>query len=339
MSYLYLTDSTYKLGYRDSQIIVTDVKDGSEQAFPFAKIEGISVFGLAQLSTQLIRACIEHGTPILYYSDDGHYFGSISSSTRIDPIRHKKQILLTDDDGFCVKWSRNIISAKIANSLAVLESMEDIYIFDEHETSGLTHSLEMLESAESVNSLLGFEGNAAKNYFQCLSKLLLNDEFAFNGRSSRPPKDPFNSLLSFGYSILFRNIIGAIERHGLHPYFAFMHQLKAGHAALASDLIEEYRAPIVDKTVLELVNNGEVDASGFYINDYGAVYMSNKTMKTVTDAFSSAIFKSRRYFYNDGDNRTYTFQTMLDAKLSAVVAAVESGNAELYRPFIWHGER
>jgi CRISPR-associated protein Cas1 len=111
----------------------------------------------------------------------------------------------------------------------------------------MRHSLDNLHFAESVDASIGFEGNAAKEYFKCLSKAILPEEFKFRGRSTRPPKDPFNSMLSFGYSIFYRNIIGAIERHGLHPYFAFMHKSKLGHASLASDLIEDLRAPLVDK--------------------------------------------------------------------------------------------
>lgn len=339
MPHLYITKSSYKLGCKDGQVVITDATDETMQAFPIAKVEGISVFGMAQLSTQLIRKCIELDIPVLYYSEDGHYFGNISSSTRIDPMRQKRQIMLTDDAAFCLELAKTIVSAKIQNSLVLLKSMKDIYAFDSRELQGLTHSLSVLQSAENTNALLGFEGNAAKCYFSCLSKLLVNSDFGFSGRSSRPPRDPFNSMLSFGYAILYRNIIGAIERHGLHPYFAFMHQMKAGHAALASDLIEEYRAAVVDATMVKLINDGEVDVSGFFANDAGAVYMDRATMKTVTDALSDAILKSRKYFVGDGDNRTYSFQTMLDVKLSAVIAAIESCNPKLYRPFLWQGEQ
>lgn len=114
--------------------------------------------------------------------------------------------------------------------------------------------------------------------------------------------------------------------------------MKAGHAALASDLIEEYRSPIVDATILRLIIDGDLDAAGFYANDAGAVFMSRENMKVVTDALSSAMIRSRKYHYNNGDNRTYSFQTMLDAKMTAVIAAIESGNAVLHRPFVWHGE-
>ena len=111
---------------------------------------------------------------------------------------------------------------------------------------------------------MGYEGNAAKCYFGCYAKLLSDTGFSFDGRNSRPPKDPVNALLSYGYSILHRSIVGAIERHGLHPYFGFLHAVQRGHAALASDLIEDYRAFLVDKAVLSFVRSGVVSRRRFF---------------------------------------------------------------------------
>ena len=332
---MYLTESNIKVGYNDGQLIVKAADDGSERRLPFASVDGISVFGMAQLSTQLIRECISSNVPIGYYSEDGHYYGKTSSFERIDPARQKRQIILTDDDVFCLAWSKRIVSAKIGNCLALLGSMRDIYDFDDDDLHGLNHSLRNLEYAETVDMVMGFEGNAAKCYFQCLPKLLLNEDFAFEGRSSRPPKDPFNAMLSYGYSLLHRNIIGAVERHGLHPYFTYMHKMKFGHAALASDLIEEYRAPLVDRTVLDLVNSGEVSIDGFECTEDGAIYMAKDTMRCLTNRLSGIIAKSQRYFLSYGDRKSYGFQVMLDKKIATVIEAIENQDASRYKPYIW----
>lgn len=293
------------------------------------------MFGKSQLSTQLIRECISSNVAIGYYSDDGHYFGKTSSFERIDPVRQKRQIYLTDDPLFCLEWSRRIVSAKIRNSITLLKENGEIYLFSPKEMQGLRHSLDHLSETDDVNTIIGFEGNAAKCYFKCLAKLVRDDAFSFSGRSSRPPKDPFNSMLSFGYSLFYRNIIGAIERHGLHPYFAYMHKMKFGHAALASDLVEEYRAPLVDKTVLDLVNSGEIDSSGFYKNEAGAIFMRKDVVRRLTNEFSEVIAKNRRYFLSLEDGKAYGFQAMLDKKLNTLVRAIEHRDPYIYEPYIW----
>lgn len=336
MAYLYLTESDLRLGFSDGQITVRKA-DGTVAHIPLHQIEGIAVFGMAQLTTQLIRKCIESNIQIDYYSNDGHYFGSVSSNQAIDPSRQKRQMYLTDNQGFCLEWSKRIISAKIKNSICLLESASGTYDFSEVELKGLNHSLKSLEYADTVNSALGYEGNAARNYFECLSRLLVVDELRFKGRSSRPPKDPFNSMLSFGYSLLYRDVVGAVERHGLHPYFAFMHRLHFGHAALASDLMEEYRTPLIDMTVLDFANSGEVDKDDFYVNRAGAVYMSRDASRKLTAMLSDMIVRGRSYFTDD--NRSYGFQAMLDIKLDMVVDAIEHGDASRYQPYIWKLEK
>lgn len=338
MAHLYFTQSDLKLGVKDGRLEVVNLKDGSKRSFPIATVTDISVFGQPQISTRLVRECIARNIPIAYYSDDGHYFGHISSSMRIDPVRQKQQVYLTDNREFCLAWSKQIIRAKLLNSMTLLNSDPDTCTFTDQDLHGLLHSFEYLESADSVDMVLGFEGNAARNYFACLPKLLRNEEFAFKGRSSRPPKDPFNSMLSFGYSLLYRDIIGAIERHGLHPYFAFMHKIGFGHAALASDLIEEYRAPLVDRTVLQMVNDDEVHTSDFYKNDAGAMYMVPNASRKFTNRMSEIMAKSERYFSDAGESKAYGFQAMLDKKLDQLLAAIESRDPSLYTPYVWKPE-
>lgn len=206
-----------KVSYRCGQIVVSHLSDDNVHRIPFSDVDGISIFGMAQLSTHLVRECIASNVPIYYYSEDGHYFGSTSSHEQINPARQKRQIYLTDNNHFCLEWSRAVIDAKIHNGLALLSSLSSTREFSEIDLRGLHHSQNNLSRAESVEMAIGFEGNAAKCYFKCLSKAVQNDQFNFRKRSARPPKDPFNSMLSFGYSVFYRNIIGAIERHGLHP--------------------------------------------------------------------------------------------------------------------------
>lgn len=338
MSYLYLIDSNAKVGFRQGEVVITHLDDGSEQRMPFAGIEGVSVFGMSQLSTRFVRECISSNVPVCYYSDDGHYFGMTSSSLHVNPVRQKRQVYLTDDTEFCLRWARTVVDAKIRNSLALLELLDAACFLTEEDAEGLRHSLACLQYAETVDMANGFEGNAAKCYFRCLSKAIQPEGLKFNTRSTRPPKDPFNSMLSFGYSILYRNIIGAIERHGLNPYFAFMHRARLGHAALASDLVEDLRAPIVDRVVMELANSGEVSAGDFEPNEAGAVYMKRGLMRRLTGMISEALIEGRPYLSAYGDSRSYGFQVMLDRKIDSVVEAIDNSDAALYTPYIWESE-
>lgn len=337
MTHLYLTRSDIKLGFSQGQLVVKGSADEPERRLPFCNVESINVFGNPQISTQLVRECLLTNVPVGYYSEDGHYFGRAVSSDHVDPYRQRRQIMLTCDAGFCLEWAKLVIKAKIENSLAFLSTVGGTYSYSPEETSGMVHSLRYLAQATSVGEAIGFEGNAAKCYFQCYSKLFSDTDFHFEGRNSRPPKDPINALLSYGYSFLHRNVIGAIERHGLHPYFGFMHKIKRGHAALSSDLIEDYRAFIVDRAVFGLVHSGDVVPDDFSVQPNGAVYMPRSLMKKVTDLFSRVVAEKVQFHQAYGDGYQYGFHAALDKKMFSVIEAIDAGDATLYRPFLWGG--
>ena len=339
MAFLYVVDSSTSLGLRQGQVVIKNPAVDHDREIPLASVDGISVFGMAQLSTQLIRTCLTEHISIGYYTDDGHYIGKTSSFDSLDPIRQKHQMMLTDNDEFCLGWSKKIVSAKIHNSLKLLTAVCNGCKEDARSKCPLHRSLHNIEHAETIEVCIGYEGDAAKRYFRCLNNLIQIAEFRFSGRSSRPPRDAFNAMLSYGYSLLYRNIVGSIERHGLHPYFGFMHRLRHGHAALASDLIEECRAPLVDKTIVDIVNAGGVSIDGFYKNSNGAVYMDKDTARRVTNELSSALVKKRTYFASADDTRRYGFQVMLDMKLMSTIEAIERKDIGYYKPFIWEVAR
>ena len=337
MTHVYLTRSDVKLGFSQGQLVVKGKANEPERRFPFCNVESLNVFGSPQMSTQLVRECLSSNVPIGYYSEDGHYFGKAVSLDHVDPFRQRRQILLTCNESFCLAWAKSIVEAKIKNSLAFLLSMSDMYSYSADEISGMTHSLRCVMRASSIDEVMGFEGNAAKCYFRCYAKLFSASGFSFEGRNSRPPKDPVNALLSYGYSFMHRSIVGAIERHGLHPYFGFMHKIKRGHAALSSDLIEECRALIVDRLVLELVYSSDITPDDFTASPSGAVYMSKCLMEKVTDLLSAAMAEGGQYFQAYGDGYRYGFHAALDKKLCSVVDAIDSSDATRYRPFLRDG--
>lgn len=115
---------------------------------------------------------------------------------------------------------------------------------------------------------MGYEGTAAATYFRVLRTLLKTD-MGFQGRKAHPSTDPVNALLSLGYTLLYNHLYAAINIVGLDPYQGFFHQRKHGHAALASDLVEEWRAIIVDSIVLTVINRREIKADDFHHTNQG----------------------------------------------------------------------
>ena len=139
----------------------------------------------------------------------------------------------------------------------------------------------------SLDVLRGFEGECATLYFGVLTHLITaqEEDFVFTKRTKRPPLDPANALLSFVYAILVNDVRSALETVGLDPQVGFLHQLRSGRPSLALDVMEEFRAYLGDRIMLNLINLKQVTKKDFEIRESGEVRMSEDARKALLSAY------------------------------------------------------
>ena len=178
--------------------------------------------------------------------------------------RQRIQAKVTEDEQFRLNFSKRIINAKIRNQIVILRRYARNRENDiQRAVIEMQNMYRKLETAQHIEQVMGYEGTAAKIYFRELGKLI-DPAFAFTGRNRRPPRDPFNSLISLGYSIILNELYGKIEGKGLNPYFGVMHSDREKHPTLASDLMEEWRAVLIDSIALGMLNGHELVREDFY---------------------------------------------------------------------------
>jgi len=273
MSQLYINEPSARIGIADGRITIK-FNDGAERSIPVESVEGISLFGPADISTGCMRECLEKGIDIQFYSTTGGYYGKVISTRHVNVARQRQQAKLGDNGDFCLSLAKRIIKAKIHNQTVVLRRYNrNSETETNDEIKAMRYSEERIDHCLTAEEVMGFEGNAARSYYKGLGKLT-KSEFAFGGRSKRPPLDPFNSMLSLGYTILMYAVYGALESRGLNPYFGFLHSDREKHPTLASDMMEEWRAVIVDSVVMSMVNGNEIGTDNFYTSsENGGVFM------------------------------------------------------------------
>ena len=198
-----------------------------------------------------------------------------------------------DRPAFVLELARTVVAGKIRNQRQVLQRGAREAKLDEESArldrvvDDLAASLRALPGAVDLDTVRGIEGEAARGYFSVLNLLVRPDRrelFSMNGRSRRPPRDRMNALLSFLYSMWMNDCRSAVEAAGLDPQMGFLHALRPGRAALALDLVEEFR-PFADRLALTLVNRGQLAAKDFVEREGGAVLLDGDARKAVVVAY------------------------------------------------------
>lgn len=143
--------------------------------------------------------------------------------------------------------------------------------------------------------------------------------------------DEFNSMISLGYSILMNEIYGAIEAKGLNPYFGFMHRDAEKHPTLASDMMEEWRAVLVDATVMSMINGHEVQKDDFYVDvEAPGVFIGKDALKMFLNKLEKKFQTLNKYIsYVDYE---VSFRRAISLQIGQLVRAVESNDAAIYEP-------
>ncbi len=330
MAYLYINEPGAVLGFAENCFTVS-YRNGLLRKIPSETLESVSLFGTVQVTSKCMAQCLKRGIGINYYSGTGSYFGRVMSTNHINVFRHRQQIRLTEDRNFRMELAGKMIRAKLNNQSVVLRRYQkSTGISVKKEIGEISQYEKKAENCVSTEQLMGYEGSAAKAYFRGLSALV-EKSFRFQGRSRRPPRDPFNSMLSLGYSILLNEVYGEIEHSGLNPYFGFLHSDRENHPALASDLMEEWRPVVVDSVVMSMTNGHEVFPSNFFTReDRPGFFLDREGMKKFVTRLEKKFSAKMKYLsYAD---YPVTFRRAIGMQAGSLAKALETGDASHYVP-------
>ena len=243
MAVLYLTEQQAVLRKTSDRLRLE--KDGELLLeVPCAKIDAMLILGNVQVTTQALFELLDHGIELAYLSRSGQLRGQLTPPRAKNLPLRMRQYETVKDESFRLGISREIIGAKIASSAAVLRRLRKDYPdeIDRESIERIESALDAAAEAESQESLLGIEGSAAARYFQAVARAV-PVELGFAHRQRRPPPDPFNALLSFGYVLAGNELQSLLDALGFDPYLGLLHEMDYGRPSLALDLLEEFRAP------------------------------------------------------------------------------------------------
>lgn len=240
---------------------------------PIAPIDRVFIRGTCKIESQVFGKLGERGIGVIFLSGRHGNPAMFYPRPHNDASRRLAQYHLSLDQDFCFTFSKDLVREKIRSQQSFLldllqEDREHHQVFSRYMDQA-TALLESIDEAENRDSIRGIEGNGAKAYFAVL-KSVLPASLNFTRRTRRPPKDPFNAVLSLSYTLLHFEAVTALYGAGLDPYIGFFHKTHFSRESLACDIIEPVRAEI-DRFSLRLFRKGTLRPEGFSTNENGCL--------------------------------------------------------------------
>ena len=255
-SVLYVTIPGACVHQEHGRLRVTKGKELLQEARIFDIERVVIVGGSAGVTSTAATALMEAGIECAFLSSTGTFRGFLAPAKSRGAAVRLAQMAAYTDPTRRLELAQKLVVRKIKNSSTLLSRYtrnhpERVFKREQDRLFAAQHAA---RNATSVESLMGFEGEAAAAYFSAFGQML-GGGFRFTERSRRPPRDPANSLLSFGYTLLTSEMTGAVVAAGLDPAIGMLHSLDEGRPSLALDLMEPFRSAVVDRLVLHIANN------------------------------------------------------------------------------------
>lgn len=326
---------------KDGANIVMEVQRQERVRIPVHMLESVVCIGRVAVSPQLLGYCSEQGISICYLTTQGRFLARVEGPVSGNVLLRRAQYRVSDDARRCSAVARNLIIGKIHNQRAVLargwrdhgDKLTDAQAFRHalHRLKRIPGRL--LREPGDVDLMRGLEGEAARAYFSVLGQLVRPESavLRFQGRNRRPPRDAFNALLSFLYTLLTHDCRSALETVGLDPAVGFLHRDRPGRPSLALDLAEEFRPLLGERMALSLINRKQLRERDFQCFENGAVQLKDEARKTVLVAYQERKREKLEHTFL-GEKIDIGLLPLAQAQL---LARHLRGDLDGYPPFFW----
>lgn len=324
---------------KEGEAVIVSVEHEIKLRLPIHTLGGIVCFGNVTISPFLMHHCAENNVLVSFLSENGRFLARVQGPVNGNVLLRRQQYRLADDRPASARIARSVVLGKAANARTVLQraardhenkaGMKEV----EAAVDRLGMLIRLLQDEQDLDAIRGREGDIGRVYFGVFDKIITaqKDAFAFVERSRRPPLDNMNALLSFIYTLLAHDCIGALEAVGLDPQVGFLHRDRPGRPSLALDLMEEFRPFFADRLALSLVNLKQVQGDGFRKTESGAVEMDDETRKILLVAYQKRKQEEMLHPFI-GESAALGIFLHLQAQL---LARHVRGDLDGYPPVIW----
>ena len=256
------------------------------------RLEMIGLIGRVHITADATRICLEQGIAVSWFARNGDFLGRLVPELSRTADLRLKQFRMVEDTEAANEIGRSFIDAKLRNSIALINAIRSNRTGEKRFSESINHLRRLckrLTEAQGREVMMGIEGEGARQHFSMLG-LAFSGPIRFEERRRRPPPDPANALLSFGYVLLANMLASLLEARGFDPYLGFLHSVRSGRPSLALDMMEELRHPVVDRFVLNVCNRRQLTPEHFELDHgRGGCRLSRKGMRRFFRAWANQL--------------------------------------------------
>ena len=323
-----------------------------KERIPLIKIDDVAVLGEITLTASALHLLLERNIEITFLGHYGQFKGRLSPPFSKNALLRMAQYRAHADMSKRCELARRFVIGKLSNQRTLLQRYNRRQS-DAEMSQAINRLADLLRQLATLpldgaspgpplatgdhrvegtplEAILGMEGAGSAAYFQCFGKLLTDEKlWPFARRIKRPPTDPVNSLLSFGYSLLTNQVSSAVQLVGFDHFVGYLHSSFYGRPALALDVMEEFRPIIVDSVVLSLLNKHKLSPDDFVV-ELEAYRLKNERRKVFFTKFEERLNEEVThpiFGYKVTYRRCIELQVRLLAKFL-------TGEIDEYPPFI-----
>lgn len=337
MSTLYLVSSNGKIA-KEGDVLVYRDHTGLTKKFIPEHLDLLVVIGDLEWSSQALNLLFQYQIPVYFLRKNGRTNGRLVFSDNKNTLLRHQQHMLAEDEAFVNRMALQIVKGKVQNEYLFMQRLSRKYPDNQQilQAIGRMQTLKArIDSATNTNEVRGYEGLAAKEYFQCIGQNLLPSWAKFTKRTKNPPKDKVNAVLSFLYTVLASKLDTFIQEEGLDDSVGSLHDFSYGRRSLVFDLIEEFRTPLVDTTVCSLINELTLKEDSFrseLIEDTGenGVFLTIDGMRKTLSGFEKKLEQTHKYPLT---GQTLTYQEIMHKQVQQYKQVV-CHLKDQYEPFI-----
>ncbi len=297
--FLYLTIDGLTINKSWGRFVIYNPHQDAKRETPISLIEGIVLIGNIQLTTQVIKACLKAKIPVFFLSKRWNYFWKLDSIEIKNVELLYNQIQASMDDKISFNYAKAIVYRKIENSRIMLLRWSRFYSVNTIDISkSLYNYSKKIKDIDNIQSLRGMEGVAAKTYYKWFARFI-QKPFEFKGRNRRPPRDAVNSMLSLGYTLLAQTIQMMLDIYNINTQIWFYHKPKDLRTLLVLDIMEMFRARIVDDMIIRLINKNAIISEHFIViedENPRPVYFTDDGLPKFLNEYYKTVFKKKDDF-------------------------------------------